>query len=227
MHHLKERAEMIQKRRSGDDEDDLSLFFGAPAPADQGVDDLGRSINVESGPSSAGRRARRSERDSRRTKRKSRQNKTTETEEGYSTDSSLAEGDAGDYAAATRDLRKRVTGLLEDVRAEDFKNPEKGVAVKFGEWRQKYEEEYVSAFGGLAMVQAWEFYARGEMIGWEPLRVSSQACHSPSHKLMVVINTARIIRVVPRLARLLASPPAAVTNRFRGRHGRGRIPPRT
>jgi GC-rich sequence DNA-binding factor len=172
MHHLQERADLVRKRRTGDDEDDLSLFLGAPAPADQGVDDLGRSLDTDSGPSSSVRRVRRSERESRRTKRKSKQTKVVETEEGYSTDSSLAEGDALDYAAATRDLRKRVAGLLEDVRAEDFRNPEKGVAVKFGEWRSKYEEEYVSAFGGLAMVQAWEFYARSELVGWEPLRVS-------------------------------------------------------
>ena len=168
MHHLKERADMVAKRRSGDDEDDLALAVGAPLPIDQGVDGL----NADSGPSSAVRRIRRSERESRRARRKLRQAKLVGTDEGYSTDSSLAEGDALDYAAATRDLGKRVNGLLEDVRAEDFRDPEKGVAVKFGDWRKRYEEEYVSAFGGLAMVQAWEFYARSEMVGWEPLRVS-------------------------------------------------------
>jgi len=172
MHHLKERADMSSRRRAADDEDDLSLFFGAPAPAEAGVDDLGRSLTADAGPSSSGRRIRRSERGARRAKRRARQAKACD-EEGYSTDSTLADGDAQDYAYAHRELGKRVEGLLDDVRAEDFRDPDKGLAVRFGDWRKSYSEEYVNAFGGLAMVQAWEFYARGEMIGWEPLRVSA------------------------------------------------------
>ena len=171
VHHLKERAEMINKRRNLDDEDDLSLFLGAPRPAADEVDELGRSREVEAGPSSAVRKARRTERQSRRTKRQTRQVKQTQ-EEGYSTDSSLADGDADDYEDAQRELRRRTKGLLEDVRAEDFRDPRKGLAVKFADWRSRYEEEYVGAFGGLSMVQAWEFYARSEMVGWDPLRVS-------------------------------------------------------
>lgn len=172
VHHLKERADMSSRRRATDDEDDLSLFFGAPAPVDGGVDDFGRSLTADAGPSSSGRRIRRSEREVRRAKRRARQAKAYD-EEGYSTDSTLAEGDAQDYNSAHRDLGKRVEGLLDDVRAEDFRDPEKGLAVRFGDWRKSYTEEYLNAFGGLAMVQAWEFYARGEMVGWEPLRVST------------------------------------------------------
>lgn len=173
VHHLKERAEMTNKRRRADDEDDLTLFLGTPlpVPADASVDDLGCTTSAEAGPSSAVRRARRSERNTRRSKRQERKVKQ-EDEEGFSTDSTLAEGDAEDYEDAHRDLGKRVRSLLDDVRAEDFRDPEKGLAVKFGDWRRRYEDEYVGAFGGLSMVQAWEFYARGEMIGWEPLRVS-------------------------------------------------------
>lgn len=174
MHHLKERADMSSRRRAQDDEDDLSLFFGAPAPADAGVDDFGRSLTADAGPSSSGRRIRRSERDVRRTKRRARQTKAYD-EEGHSTDSTLADGEAQDYASAHRDLGKRVEELLDDVRAEDFRDPEKGLATRFGDWRKSYTEEYVNAFGGLAMVQAWEFYARGEMVGWEPLRVCARS----------------------------------------------------
>ena len=160
---------MANKRRRLDDEDDLSLFLGAPKPSSEEVDELGRSREMEAGPSSSVRKARRLDRHSRRTKRRSRSAKNEE--EGYSTDSSLDDVDAEDYELARKDLRRRTRGLLDDVKAEDFKNPEKGLAVRFGDWRKRYEEEYVGAFGGLSMVQAWEFYARSEMIAWEPLRV--------------------------------------------------------
>jgi GC-rich sequence DNA-binding factor len=173
LHHYRERAEMSGKRRTTDDLDDLALTLGvAPPPADEPeeVDELGRSKPSEAGPHSGVRRARRTARESRRGKRKQR---ASGEDEGFSTDSTLAEGDAEDYFAAHQQLEKRVHGLLDDVRAEDFRDPEKGVAVKFGGWRKHHEEEYVNAFGGLALVHAWEFWARGEMVGWEPLRVSS------------------------------------------------------
>lgn len=204
IHHLKERAEMINKRRKADDEDDLSLFLGAPQPVDNEVDDMGRSRTAEAGPSSAVRRARRSERDTRRNKRKLRRVKQEE-EDGFSTDSTLAEGDAEDYDAAHRDLSKRVRGLLDDVRAEDFRDPEKGLAVNFGDWRKRFEDEYVGAFGGLSMVQAWEFYARGEMIGWEPLRVSEDR----STRLYAVTNRAGI--EVVGIVRLVSCAPCILS----------------
>ena len=174
LHHLKERAEMTNRRRAADDEDDLALFLGCPAASGEPeVDNKGRTHNAEAGPSSTVRRARRSERDTRRVRRRARQSQSRQTDdEGYSTDSTLADGDADDYAVAHSKLERRVIAMLDDVRAEDFRDPDKGLAVRFGGWRKMYEEEYVNAFGGLAMVQAWEFWARGEMVGWEPLRVS-------------------------------------------------------
>jgi GC-rich sequence DNA-binding factor len=164
---------MVDKRRSEDMSDDLALFLGVPASTDgevEEVDELGRSRrDFEAGPSSGVRRARRAEREARRSRRKpTHSQRPSEDEEGFST---LAEADAEDYAHAHHHLEKRVYSLLEDVRAEDFRDPEKGLAIRFGDWRMRYEEEYVNAFGGLSMVQAWEFWARGEMVGWEPLRV--------------------------------------------------------
>jgi GC-rich sequence DNA-binding factor len=177
LNHLKERAELYGGRRTADDLDDLALTLGsAPRPADEPeeVDELGRSKPSDSGPHSGIRRARRAAREARRGKRKER----ASAEDGFSTDSTLAEGDAEDYFAAHQHLEKRVIGLLDDVKAEDFRDPEKGLAVKFGGWRERYEEEYVNAFGGLALVHAWEFWARGEMVGWDPLRVCRAATGS-------------------------------------------------
>ena len=176
LHHLRERAELLNRRRREDDDDDLALFMGVPAPKaeDEEVDDLGRSRRNEAGPSSSVRKIRRIEREGRRARRRARFTKLVE-DEGFSTDSTLGEGDAEDYSAAQKALDRRVTALLDDVRAEDFRDPEAGLAMRFGQWRSKYEDEYVNAFGGLAMVQAWEFWARGEMVDWEPLRVSSSS----------------------------------------------------
>jgi GC-rich sequence DNA-binding factor len=178
---MKERSELIDKRRSEDDSDDLAMFLGvAPAGEEEKeeVDEMGRSRQIDSGPSSGIRRARRNARESRQVKRRKRNEIVVKPEDdGFSTDSTLAEGDATDYAASIQHLDRRVIALLEDVRAEDFRDPNKGIAVRFGAWRKMEEEEYVNAFGGLAMVHAWEFWARGEMVGWEPFRVSRLSSH--------------------------------------------------
>ncbi|WWD20108.1 hypothetical protein CI109_104583 [Kwoniella shandongensis] len=180
VHVLKERAEMVNKRRQADDSDDLSLFLGVPASGStesdvEEVDDLGRTRRTENeaGPSSGIRRGRRDERAARRGRRRAKATKSIADEDGFSTDSTLAEGDAEDYAVAQSGLEQRVHALLDDVRAEDFRDPDRGLALRFGGWRKRFDEEYTNAFGGLALVQAWEFWARGEMVGWEPLRNSS------------------------------------------------------
>ena len=208
MAHLQERADLVTQRRTADDNDDIALILGVPpqsptegdnGDAEEEIDELGRSRRTEheAGPSSGVRKARRSDRTARRTRRRARiqtSNGATPmgpggNDEGFSTDSSLAEGDARDYVEAQRDLGRRVEGLLDDVKAEDFRDPAKGLAVKFGDWRKRYEEEYMGAFGFLSLVQAWAFWARGEMVGWEPLRV----CPPPSSVPPVVLWFARTL----------------------------------
>lgn len=171
MHIVQERSQSTNKRRADDDNDDLALCMGVAAPkeGEQKVDE--RDATRVAGASSGVRRSRREQRESRRSKRIARKANTGD-DEGYSTDSTLADADAEDYAAAQNRLAHRTYALLDDVKAEDFRDPEKGLAVRFGGWRKRDEEEYVNAFGGLALVQAWEFWARGEMVGWEPLRVN-------------------------------------------------------
>ncbi|KGB78044.2 GC-rich sequence DNA-binding factor [Cryptococcus deuterogattii R265] len=172
LHIVQERSQSTNKRRADDDNDDLALCMGVAAPkeGEQKVDE--RDATRVAGASSGVRRSRREQRESRRSKRIARKANTGD-DEGYSTDSTLADADAEDYAAAQNRLAHRTYALLDDVKAEDFRDPEKGLAVRFGGWRKRDEEEYVNAFGGLALVQAWEFWARGEMVGWEPLRGSA------------------------------------------------------
>ena len=138
LHHLQERAELLDRRRREDDNDDLALFIGVPTPKaeDEEVDDMGRARPNEAGPSSSVRKIRRIERESRRARRRARFSKPVE-DEGFSTDSTLAEGDAEDYTAAQKDLDRRVSALLDDVKAEDFRDPEKGLAMRFGQWRSR------------------------------------------------------------------------------------------
>ncbi len=177
LHHITERAELTSKRRAADDSDDLALFLGVPpTTSSEDIDELARSRNTESGPHSGIRRSRREDRISRRHRRRLNRSARPQVEEdeGFSTDSSLSPGDLEDYNSATAELEYRVHALLADVKADEFRDPDKGLAVRFGDWRKRYEEEYGNAFGGLAMVQAWEFWARGEMVGWEPLRVGGK-----------------------------------------------------
>jgi len=173
---LKERAGIISKRRQLDDEDDITLFLGVPPPPSQPeqLDELGRVIPSQNN-IAAIRSSRRSARGSRRILRRTQnQLRQPEAEDGYSTDGSLPPADADDFRVAVKRLEVDKDNILSDVRAEDFRNPEAGLARWFGEWRATYEDSYIGAWGGLGLVAAWEFWARLEMVVWDPLAVSTQ-----------------------------------------------------
>lgn len=161
---------MVEARRKGDDEDDLSIMLGTvtlPRDEPPEVDELGRV--VPSANPLVGRRERRAARMQRRSKRKSQ----TDVEEGYSTDSSLPSSDASDFKTAIRHIGDDSRDILSDVRAADFKNPQIGLAKWFSEWRERFSEEYTRAWGGLGLVLAWVFWVRLETVDWNPLEVSS------------------------------------------------------
>ncbi|KLT41564.1 hypothetical protein CC85DRAFT_261824 [Cutaneotrichosporon oleaginosum] len=160
----RERAERITARRAGDDSDDLALVLGV-APTQTRPEE--QSAN-ESAPNSESRKMRRQAHADRRARRRG--IVAAPDEDGFSTDDDLDESLSDDYDAAQREVERRVHALLEDVKAEDLRDPELGVAVRFADWRKRYPEEYEGAFGGLSLVQAWEFWARGEMVGWDPVR---------------------------------------------------------
>lgn len=166
---LKERSEMITKRRAQDDEDDLTFFMGTlPSTAEsepEELDEMGRLVPRQN--PTVARRERRSYRTSRHVRRPA-----TQEEEGYSTDSSLAPSDGADFQAALASLSSKVMDVLDDVKSDEFKDPSVGVGKWFGNWRKKFSDTYTGAFGGLGMISAWEFWVRLELLGWDPTEVN-------------------------------------------------------
>ncbi|KAG8754904.1 hypothetical protein FRC14_004538 [Serendipita sp. 396] len=165
---LKERFDMITKRRMDDNEDDLVLLYGVPldiSEAEQTTDELGRTLPSTTSAQSAVRRERRQVR--------SRRHSSMPSDEGYATDSELERSDAIDFDEAIKTLKEKVQfKLFEDVKAKAFRDPRQGVGLWFGEWRDKWPEIYRNAFGDMGLVQAWEFWARVELLGWLPLENS-------------------------------------------------------
>jgi GC-rich sequence DNA-binding factor len=172
---------MLESRRVADDEDDLAIFLGTPSTVSQSqnepeeTDELGRVLpraNPE-----ALRRERRLARTARRLRRQqtralSRTGANAEgEEEGYSTDSSLPPSDAADYETAIDRISRDARDVLSDVRAEEFRKPLLGLGKWFGQWRSKFDDTYTGAWGGLGMVGAWEFWARLEIVAWDPIKV--------------------------------------------------------
>ncbi|KAH8085409.1 nineteen complex-related protein 2-domain-containing protein [Cristinia sonorae] len=169
---LKERSEMIAKRRLAEDEDDLSLFLGGlPTPPREQLeetDELGRVI-PQSNPTIV-RRERLAARNLRRQHRlASKSARQNQEDEGFSTDSSLPPSDAADFVTATQKVKSKSRDVLADVKAKDFLDPRAGLVKWFGEWRDRFGETYTGAWGGLGMVGAWEFWTRLEILGWDPL----------------------------------------------------------
>ncbi len=163
---------MIQVRRRAEDEDDLFMFLGSrPTLLHTGpeeLDEMGRIIprlNAE-----ATRGDRRTARAARRALRR-RNGRQGEDEEGYSTDATLPPSDATDYLSALEQLSRQRDEILSDVKAKEFKDPMLGIGARFAAWRGRFDDSYIGAWGGLALVGAWEFWARLEMLGWNPFEV--------------------------------------------------------
>ncbi len=169
---------MLVQRRIADDEDDLSLFLNIPPPPDgEKVDDMGRTIAY--GPHAPQREARRAARQARFTHSTSRtppKVSITSLEDlmGYSTDADLSTSSQEDYIAAREQLSAKVSSLLEDVKSEEFRDPVEGLAKRFNGWRTSFQDSYTGAWGGLGLVGAWEWWARLEIAGWDPLDVSDR-----------------------------------------------------
>lgn len=168
------RSDLVRRRRLEDLSDDLALCLGVLTPPESSsaleVDELGREIPSPDAASSLP--ALSNVRTSRRAAKDARLGNLNPDD----SDSSLSPSDESDYQSALSTLSTARQSLLSDVLSPDFHSPFSsplGLAARFAKWRSLHAEEYDGAFGGLAMVQAWEFWARCELIGWQPLEKSS------------------------------------------------------
>jgi len=143
---------MVYSRRQAEDTDDLDIFIGS-IPSDAGDE----AANVIS----------KIERREARTARL--QHSMQNGEDGYSTDSAIPESDEVAYRSALNSLSGRLQDVLSDVKAEEFRDPGKG---RWSSWRNQYADSYFGAYGGLGVVSVWEFWARLEIVGWDPIEVS-------------------------------------------------------
>ena len=168
---LKERRDMVRLRRRAENEDDLSLFLRSPpivsAAGPEDLDEMGRDIPRLKVTRDDRQRARAARRGARL-----KNGRQGQDEEGYSTDATLPPSDAADYLAALELLSRKRNDILSDVKAKEFRDPNVGIGQKFAEWRKRFEDSYQGAWGGLGLVGAWEFWARLEMLGWNPFEVS-------------------------------------------------------
>ncbi|CAE6460347.1 unnamed protein product [Rhizoctonia solani] len=223
---LTERADMISKRRLDDMSDDLSLFLGAPSMEEEMevVDELGRAIPSSTAPQSAVRKVRREARQARRSS-----HPTGDDQEGYSTDGSLGSSDAQDLMDAISKCRSKASSVFSDVTAEEFRDPRKGIAKWFGEWRERWGDSYAGAWGGLGVVGAWEMWVRLEVLVWDPLvdrrTLDSFRWYKSLHEFsgedpepeqdLVLSMTATAI--IPRLAKLIQ---AGALDPYSGKHAK-------
>ncbi|KAI9465519.1 GCFC-domain-containing protein [Lactarius psammicola] len=170
---LKERRDMVRTRRRAENEDDLSLFLRppptVPAAGPEDLDEMGRDIPRSR--SQITRDDRQRERVARRVTRR-KNGRLGQDEEGYSTDATLPPSDAADYLAALELLSRKRDDILSDVKVKEFKDPSVGISLRFAEWRERFEDSYQGAWGGLGLVGAWEFWTRLEMLGWNPFQDS-------------------------------------------------------
>lgn len=108
------------------------------------------------------------------------------TQDDY-TDDELSPGDATDLTSAIVSLKESLALIFSDVKSDDFRNPNLGIRKKFEEWRMNYGDEYRNAFGGLALVGVWEFWARVEMALWNPFEVSRYILDDPCMRILTFL----------------------------------------
>ncbi|KAF8887184.1 nineteen complex-related protein 2-domain-containing protein [Infundibulicybe gibba] len=190
---LKERSGIIAKRRRAEDEDDLSVVYGPlpmPEKPQEQMEERDEWGNLIPRPTPAVlRRERQIARAARRQRRQAQTYAINQDDqEGYSTDSSLDDIDATAYTTALESLALRKKEVLADVRAEEFRNPGKG---RWGAWRDKYNESYVGAWGGLGVVSVWEFWMRLEVVGWDCIEV----CATKTVRFAIFDRTNSVFRI--------------------------------
>lgn len=101
----------------------------------------------------------------------------------------LSEADEQSYSLAQGEVASKLNDLFSDVQAPEYLNPAattsttsippfsappdgplhpRSIVTRFDSYRRLYPEEYSQVWGGLSLAQIYEFYARVEMVLWEP-----------------------------------------------------------
>lgn len=84
----------------------------------------------------------------------------------------LSAEEQGSFAAAKEELYTQYAHVMADVQAPEFQDPATdtpgALAQRFDEWRSRFPKEYDLAWGGLALANAWDFWARYELALWDP-----------------------------------------------------------
>lgn len=142
------------------------------------VDEMGRSRSeMDLEPRSYSRKIRREERQKRLLLSSRQQEGASDSSspegngDGDLSDSELLTSDSQDLQAAGESLEAATKQLFADVAASEYIEPTVGIEPRFVEWRRQYREDFNDAFGGLAMVGVWEFWARCELATWNPFCV--------------------------------------------------------
>lgn len=83
----------------------------------------------------------------------------------------LGEEEKASFAAAKRELYAQHAHIMADVQAPEFQDPAAdtpaALVQRFDEWRSRFPKEYDLAWGGLALANAWDFWARYELALWD------------------------------------------------------------
>ncbi|WFD18042.1 hypothetical protein MCAP1_000254 [Malassezia caprae] len=84
----------------------------------------------------------------------------------------LSAEEQGSFTAAKEELYTQHAHVMADVQALEFQDPAAdtpgALVQRFGEWRSRFPKEYDLAWGGLALANTWDFWARYELALWDP-----------------------------------------------------------
>lgn len=174
--------------RAKDAEDELSLFYGVPSISlipsisKNGTENGNTNghpteVDVPPNPIEDGD-ALSSIRENRRAIAS---NSQPSTEDEYL----LSPPDLSSFLSERNSISSKLVNLFSNVQASVFRDPAarvsstssslnpSSIAARFSNWRSQYPQEYTGAWGGLALAGVWEFWARWEMLEWDPLRSSA------------------------------------------------------
>ena len=84
-------------------------------------------------------------------------------------DAWLSDADKEQFLEGCVQLRKEHALVMSDVENDAFRDPAVELVPRFEAWRTRYLGDYDKAWGGLALANAWEWYARYEIALWDPL----------------------------------------------------------